>query len=98
MDSCHRCGVALVLEAVPGNSRKTSLPGKHCPVCDEPLDELAIESSPVRHGSSHAGRSSAQAANAGRRRALGLDEAEGEAEDEPEPKPAPRRAPRRGRR
>jgi hypothetical protein len=32
MQACI-CGTMLDLKSVPNNSRATSLPGKHCPVC-----------------------------------------------------------------
>jgi len=75
MQACI-CGTMLDLKSVPNNSRATSLPGKHCPVCNEPLDELALESSPARCGSSNSGRMTAAAVHASRRERLGLDEGE----------------------
>ena len=59
-------GVVVVLSEVPNNSLKTSLPGKFCPVSNEPLDALALESAPPRLGSSASARATAEAVAASR--------------------------------
>jgi hypothetical protein len=64
----------LDLDKVPNNSRKSSLPGKHCPVCDHPLNELALDSSSRSMGGSPAAKLTAEACKESMRERLPIRE------------------------
>lgn len=40
--ACHGCGNVVDYDLLPTNSIKTSIPGRHCPTCNAPLDGMAL--------------------------------------------------------
>ena len=43
------CGIMVDLDAMPPTSKITGSPGKYCPGCKEPLDEIALDHTHGKH-------------------------------------------------